>query len=177
MWPIYQGRTCFPRNDTTSADKCTIGGYPTYAVNVSSVAQVQLALNFARNNNIRVVIKNTGHCYLGKSSGAGSLSIWMHNIKQIEYLPKYETNDYSGPAMKAGAGVTVQEVYKAAEARGGTIQGGICEVEAPGVRNTRELLTLGNRASVSWAATSKAEVTTLCQDTMAWLLIRSWPIK
>jgi FAD/FMN-containing dehydrogenase len=97
-------------------------------VNVSNVAQIQLALNFARNANIRVVIKNTGHCYLGKSSGAGSLSIWMHNLKQIDYLPAYEAKGYAGPALKVGAGVTVQEVYRVAEAQGGTVQGGVCEV-------------------------------------------------
>jgi FAD/FMN-containing dehydrogenase len=129
MWPIYQGRTCFPRNDTTAADTCTLGGYPIYAVNVSSVAQIQLALNFARSNNLRVVIKNTGHCYLGKSSGAGALSIWMHNLKQIEYLKSYKAGSYEGPALKAGAGVTLQEVYRAVEANGrGTVQGGVCEV-------------------------------------------------
>ena len=128
MWPIYQGRTCFPRNDTTPSDKCTLGGYPAYSVNVTNVAHIQLALDIARNTNLRIVIKNTGHCYLGKSSGAGALSIWMQNLKQIEYLPNYKIGNYSGPAMKAGAGVTVQEVYRAAEANQGTIQGGICEV-------------------------------------------------
>ena len=86
MWPIFQGRTCLPRNDTTSNDTCTLGGYPNYAVNVSNVAQIQLAVNFARSTNIRLVIKNTGHDYLGKSGGAGSLSVWMHNLKEIEFL-------------------------------------------------------------------------------------------
>lgn len=149
MWPIYQGRTCFPRNDTTSADKCTLGGYPVYAVNVSSVAHVQLALNFARNNNLRVVIKNTGHCYLGKSSGAGSLSIWMHNLKQIEYLSNYKAAGYSGPALKAGAGVTVQEVYRVAEAHGqGTVQGGVCEVRPSDIRYLLEFLTCMDRVLV-----------------------------
>ena len=95
---------------------------------MTNVAHIQLALDIARNTNLRIVIKNTGHCYLGKSSGAGALSIWMQNLKQIEYLPNYKIGNYSGPAMKAGAGVTVQEVYRAAEANQGTIQGGICEV-------------------------------------------------
>jgi FAD/FMN-containing dehydrogenase len=38
-------------------------GFPEYVVNVSTAAQVQLAVNFARNLNIRLVIKNTGHEY------------------------------------------------------------------------------------------------------------------
>jgi hypothetical protein len=52
------------RNDTTEASQCTLGGFPEYVVNVTSTAQVQLAVNFARNLNIRLVIKNTGHEYV-----------------------------------------------------------------------------------------------------------------
>jgi hypothetical protein len=33
--------------------------------------QVQLAVNFARNNGVRFVIKNTSHDFLGKYLGAG----------------------------------------------------------------------------------------------------------
>jgi hypothetical protein len=51
------------RNDTTENSQCTLGGLPEYAVNVSTAAQIQLAVNFARNLNIRLVIKNTGHEY------------------------------------------------------------------------------------------------------------------
>jgi FAD/FMN-containing dehydrogenase len=128
MWPIYQGKTCMANNVTASGETCTLGGYPAYSVKVSSVAQIQLALNFARNLNLRLVIKNTGHDYLGKSSGAGSLELWMHNLKEITYLPSYKTKGYSGKAFKVGAGVTVQEIYRAADARGTVVQGGICEV-------------------------------------------------
>jgi hypothetical protein len=73
MWPLYQGRTCMPSDDPTA--NCTLGGYPEYAVNVSNVAHIQLAVNFARNANLRLVVKNTGHDFNGKSSGAGALSI------------------------------------------------------------------------------------------------------
>lgn len=64
MWPIFQGKTCMARNDTTEASQCTLGSFPEYVVNVTSAAQVQLAVNFARNLNIRLVIKNTGHEYV-----------------------------------------------------------------------------------------------------------------
>jgi len=60
MWPIFQGKTCMAQNDTAGAE-CTLGGFPEYTVNVSTAAQVQLAVNFARNLNLRLVIKNTGH--------------------------------------------------------------------------------------------------------------------
>ncbi|KAF2683368.1 FAD/FMN-containing isoamyl alcohol oxidase-like protein MreA [Lentithecium fluviatile CBS 122367] len=126
MWPIFQGKTClaFDRPNGT----CSLGSYPTYAVNVSSVAHIQLALNFARNANLRLVIKNTGHDYLGKSLGAGALSIWTHNLKNIDFVENYKSDSgYEGSALKVGAGATVREVYQVADKHGVTALGGICE--------------------------------------------------
>jgi hypothetical protein len=124
MWPIFQGRTCMPTNNS-SAKTCTLGGYPEYAVKVTNVAQIQLAINFARAANLRLVIKNTGHCYLGKSTGAGALSLWMHNMNQIDFLPEFKGPGYSGPALKLAAGVTVREVYEAADKSGVTVLGAV----------------------------------------------------
>ena len=36
---------------------CDVTGYPAYVVNATTVKHVQLAVNFARNNNIRLTIK------------------------------------------------------------------------------------------------------------------------
>ena len=36
---------------------CTQGGSPVYVVNVTTVSQIQAAVNFARNRNVRLVIK------------------------------------------------------------------------------------------------------------------------
>lgn len=66
--------------------------------------------------------------YLGKSSGAGSVSLWTHHIKDIIFLPNYEFEGYSGKAFKVGAGVTLTEIYHAADAHGVTVLGGICPV-------------------------------------------------
>ncbi|KAF7879761.1 uncharacterized protein EAF02_007931 [Botrytis sinoallii] len=122
MWPLYQGRTCMPTNDTSAS--CTLGAYPVYALNVSHVAQIQLAVNFARNANLRLVVKNTGHDFNGKSSGAGALSIWTHNLKDLEYIPNYSTSYYTGKAVKMGAGIQAFEIYEFARANGVTAVGG-----------------------------------------------------
>lgn len=126
MWPIFQGRTCLPDPGTNGT--CTLGGYPEYAVRVVNVNQIQHAINFSRTNNVRLVIKNTGHCYLGKSGGAGSLSLWMHHLRDIDYIESYPSTDYTGPALKVAAGATVREVYQAAKQYGGTAVGGDCPV-------------------------------------------------
>jgi hypothetical protein len=126
MWPFYQGRTCLPRLNPNTT--CDIGSYPAYVVNISTVAQIQIALNLARNTNLRLVIKNTGHDYLGKSLGAGALSIWTHNLKNIDFIENYTSDSgYEGNAFKVAAGVTVREIYQAAERYNVTVTGGICE--------------------------------------------------
>lgn len=103
---------------------CTVGGYPEYAVAVTNVAQVQLAVNLARNLNLRLVIKNTGHDFGAKSTGKGALSIWTHILKQIKFFSNYNQNGYTGPAFKLGAGVQAYEVYEAAYQNGVTLVGG-----------------------------------------------------
>jgi hypothetical protein len=130
MWSLFQGRTCMPTNN--SDGKCTLGGYASYSINVSSVAQVQLGVNSARNANLRLTIKNTGHDYIGKSSGAGAgaLSLWTHNLKNIEFIKEYEGGGYSGPAFKAGAGVQGFEILEAARDNDVTVLAGICELSS-----------------------------------------------
>jgi len=54
--------TSWPQGDTCPVSlrpvgNCTQGGFPLYVVNVSTVAQVQAAVNFARNRNVRLVVK------------------------------------------------------------------------------------------------------------------------
>ncbi|KAJ6031367.1 FAD linked oxidase N-terminal [Penicillium herquei] len=123
MWPLFEGRSCLPTSMNTSST-CTIGGYSSYAVNVSTVAQVQLAVNFARNSNLRLVVKNTGHDFNGKSTGAGALGVWTHNLKEIEYIEEYNGATYQGAAVKLGAGIQAFEIYEKAEELGFTAVGG-----------------------------------------------------
>ncbi|KAJ4355159.1 hypothetical protein N0V95_003181 [Ascochyta clinopodiicola] len=125
MWPLFQDRTCMPTDDPNGT--CTLGGYPSYSIDVRNVAQVQLGINFARNLNLRLVVKNTGHDYIGKSSGAGALNLWTHNLKEIRFIERYENAEYSGPAFKAGAGVQGFEILEAARDNNVTVLAGICE--------------------------------------------------
>ncbi|KAH7388921.1 FAD binding domain-containing protein [Cadophora sp. MPI-SDFR-AT-0126] len=107
-WP--QGDTCYATADPQGAT-CTQGGFPVYVVNATTVEHIQLAVNFARNRNVRLVIKNTGHDFLGRSVGAGSISIWTHYLKGFEYLPEYTQGRYKGPAARVGAGLEAWELY------------------------------------------------------------------
>ncbi|OTA95210.1 hypothetical protein M434DRAFT_69740 [Hypoxylon sp. CO27-5] len=90
---------------------CTRGGFPEYVVNATNVKHIQAAVNFARSKNIRLIIKNTGHDFGGRSVGAGSLSIWTHHLKQMEFIPSYELGPYQGMATHLGAGVESWEEH------------------------------------------------------------------
>ncbi|KEY69274.1 hypothetical protein S7711_01725 [Stachybotrys chartarum IBT 7711] len=127
MSPLFQGATCEP-SEAAYGGICTLGGFPLYSLNVSNVAQVQLAVNFARNLNLRLVVRNTGHDFLGKNTGEGALSIWTHHLRDISTIHSYESagGSYRGPAMKLGAGVMVYELYEAAEREGYTAVAGEC---------------------------------------------------
>lgn len=107
---------------------CTLGGFPSYVVNVTNVAQIQLAVNFARNANLRLVIKNKGHDFNAKSTGGGGLSIYTNYLRDIRFIPNAKFGHYSGPAFKVGTGVEVGTLYKEADKRGLVIVGGIGRV-------------------------------------------------
>jgi FAD/FMN-containing dehydrogenase len=128
MFPLFYGETCVQGTDPSALTTCTLGGYSSYSIHVENVAQIQLAVNFARSLNLRLVVKNTGHDYNGRSTGKNALSLWTHNLKTIQYVPDYRSSLYRGPVFKVGAGVQGFELYAAAEKYGVTAVAGICPV-------------------------------------------------
>ncbi len=126
-FPLYEGRTCMPTDNPDG--NCTLGGYPVFVINATTVARIQLGINFARNNNLRLVIKNNGHDFAAKSAGAGALSIWTHYLNEIHYTDSHSSL-YGGPVFKIGPGAEVQEIYAAADKAGVTVVGGIGRVRA-----------------------------------------------
>lgn len=103
-----------------------MGTYVYYSVNVSTIAHVQAAIKFAKSNNIRFVIRNTGHDFMGKSTGYGALSIWTHHVLGMEIIEEYSSSFYSGPAVKAYAGTQVGELYNFTHDAGYLVVGGEC---------------------------------------------------
>lgn len=139
MHSWYANNSCTPFS-TPPGSQCVLGTYPQYVVNASlenRVADYRATLAFAAAKHIRLVIRNTGHDLMGKSTGAGALALWTHHLKNIEVLPHYSSSlssssplaepSYTGPAMKLGAGVQGFEAYAAAHAAGLTLNGGDCD--------------------------------------------------
>jgi len=122
MNPLMEGLTCKPELGLDG--DCTIGGYPVYVVNAENVYHVQLAVNLARNLGIRLVVKNTGHDFGGKSVGSGALSIRTHQLRDLKYYANYNDGHYKGAAFKVGSGVQAEQLYTAANAKGVDVVGG-----------------------------------------------------
>src|SRR5262249_27361855 len=54
-----------------------------YAVAAESADDVVAAVSFAREHHLRLVIKGTGHDYLGRSNAPDSLLIWTHKMREV----------------------------------------------------------------------------------------------
>ncbi|GJE99669.1 FAD-binding domain-containing protein [Phanerochaete sordida] len=119
--------------NTTLGYPCLQGNIPPIGVDVRSVKDIQLAIDFAAAHNLRVVVKNTGHDYLGRSTARNAFLIWTHHLKSIQYHDTFKPSGAPNgtvytDAITLGSGVQWQEAYDAVFARGRIIVGGI----APG---------------------------------------------
>ncbi|KAI6747601.1 hypothetical protein HG530_015709 [Fusarium avenaceum] len=130
----------YPLNDScpltalsanTPSSECSIGSWPMYAVNVTDEEDIVKSIKFARQSNLRLVIKSTGHDFLQRSTGYGSLSIWLHHLRQ-----GYTLNDHH-PGLKDclesgwnGSTITIKgsyawsDLYPAAKEKGVILVGG-----------------------------------------------------
>ncbi|KAL8946614.1 MAG: hypothetical protein Q9222_007017, partial [Ikaeria aurantiellina] len=123
MGTYFANNSCNPVN--VQGD-CGIGSYVQYAIDVRSDQDAVAGIAFAKKHNIRLLIRNTGHDYLGKSTGYGALALWTHHLKDMSPVIQYNSTYYNGPALRVSAGVQVSEVYDYLEKQGYTAIGGEC---------------------------------------------------
>ncbi|KAH7381401.1 hypothetical protein DE146DRAFT_740540 [Phaeosphaeria sp. MPI-PUGE-AT-0046c] len=88
--PIYPNGTSVTGDASAGTKGCSMGAYPAYVVNATTSEQVSTALKWASAKDIRVVVKSTGHSITGRSVGYGSLSIWTHHLRGIEYIEDFQ---------------------------------------------------------------------------------------
>ena len=103
-----------------------------YAVKASHAADVAAAVNFARENNLRLVVKGGGHSYLGTSNAPDSLLIWTRAMNKVTLHERFVGQGCEGriapvPAVSCGAGAVWMDLYNAVTTTGGRyVQGGGC---------------------------------------------------
>jgi FAD/FMN-containing dehydrogenase len=99
------------------------------AVAAESAPDIAAAVDFAAGHGIGLVIKGTGHDYLGRSGAPGSLLIWTHRMREITVHDAFRpagTDDPGVPAITVGAGTRWLEAYQALATRDRYVQGGGC---------------------------------------------------
>ncbi|KAF2454444.1 FAD binding domain-containing protein [Lineolata rhizophorae] len=113
MWPFYSNTTCEPAQNAQGT--CTLGFLPEYVVMAKTAEHVQAGVQFAAEHNLRLVIRNTGHDFMGRSTGYGSLAINTHALNSIEFTSSYDgPGDWTGGAVTLGSGVQHSQLYPAA---------------------------------------------------------------
>lgn len=142
-WP-KRNESCYP--EVSQYTPCGQGRISLYSAVVESAEDIQEAVRFASRYNVRLAIKNTGHCFLGRSAAPESLQIATYKMNKIHFTEDFYSsgapagaNTSLGSAVTIGAGVKLKPLYAAAAehnvslaiglahtvgAAGGYIQGG-----------------------------------------------------
>jgi hypothetical protein len=103
-----------------------------YAVAARNAQDIAAAVNFARENQLRLVIKGGGHSFQGTSNAPDSLLVWTRHMNEITMNPAFvpqgcEQTLSPQPAVTVGAGVIGMQAYTAVTTEGGKyVQGGGC---------------------------------------------------
>ncbi|KAF7356177.1 FAD-binding domain-containing protein [Mycena venus] len=107
---------------------CSQGSIPDYGIQIVTLTDVFAGLDFSKKYGIPLVIKNSGHDFKGRSSGPGTLALWMSNLRSIEQQPHFvPTGCSSRPgksAVTVGAGVSFSDLVTFADQHNLTIPSG-----------------------------------------------------
>ncbi len=103
-----------------------------YAVKARNAADVAAAVNFARDHNLRLVVKGGGHSYQGTSNAPDSLLIWTRDMHTVTLHDAFVPQGCEGkvapqPAVTAESGAMWIDLYNAVTGKAGRyVQGGGC---------------------------------------------------
>ena len=103
-----------------------------FAIAAEKTADVVAGVNFAREHNLRLVIKGGGHSYKGTSNAPDSLLVWTRGMNEVVLHDAFVARGCAGlqkpqPAVTAGAGTIWAQLYNAVSVqRGRYVQGGGC---------------------------------------------------
>lgn len=116
-WETCGESSCIVESLNISAPvsgNCSLGRLSAYYVEARHASDIQQTVKFAFDNKIRLSIKNTGHDYFGRSTGANSLALWTHNLKGITFNKYFKLKNCAKEKtniLEIGAGVQAEDVY------------------------------------------------------------------
>ncbi|KAL8999877.1 MAG: hypothetical protein Q9169_001418 [Polycauliona sp. 2 TL-2023] len=110
---------------------CTLGDQPVYTINATEATHVSKGIRFAKRYNLRLVIRDTGHDILRRSTGYGSLQIWIKYLRtgiafQQSFTPTHRCSksEWTGSAVQIGGGYTWSDILDEAARRDVIVVGG-----------------------------------------------------
>ena len=136
-----------------------------YAVAARSAADVVAGVNFARRNNLRLVVKGGGHSYLGGSNAPDSLLIWTRAMNRIALHDGFVPEGCAAapvPAVTLDAGCMWIDAYTAVTTQAGRyVQGGGCtSVGVAGLVQGGGFGSFSKRFGLAAASLLQAEIVT-----------------
>jgi FAD/FMN-containing dehydrogenase len=138
-----------------------------YAVAAETTGDVVAAVNFARDNNLRLVVKGGGHSYLGRSNAPDSLLIWTRHMKAITLRDDFVAQGCAAqqpphPAVTVGSGAIWMHTYNEVTTKGGRyVQGGGCgTVGVAGLVQAGGFGSFSKNFGTAAAGLSEAEIVT-----------------
>lgn len=148
-----------------------VGGWTSqpsvYAVVARKTEDIVAAVNFARENRLRLVVKGGGHSYQGTSCAADSLLIWTREMQAVALQEAFVAKGCEGaqppmPAVSVGAGARWLEAYEAVTTRAGRyVQGGGCTtVGVAGLIQSGGFGSFSKKFGLAAAGLLEAEVVT-----------------
>jgi hypothetical protein len=103
-----------------------------FAVTAKDANHVAAAINFARENDLRLVLKGGGHSYQGTSNAPDSLLIWTRHMHDVTMRDAFVAQGCEGKqaaqrAVTCGSGAIWMQAYDAVTTKAGAyVQGGGC---------------------------------------------------
>ncbi|HEY7465408.1 MAG TPA: FAD-dependent oxidoreductase, partial [Dehalococcoidia bacterium] len=138
-----------------------------YAVAARNAQDIARAVTFARDHDLRLVVKGGGHSYQGTSNAPDSLLIWTRRMSEITthaaFVPKgCERKVPAQPAVTLGAGILWRQAYDAVTTKGGKyVQGGGClTVGVPGLIQSGGFGSFSKHYGTAAGSLMEAEVVT-----------------
>ncbi|SPO07197.1 related to FAD/FMN-containing isoamyl alcohol oxidase MreA-like, putative [Cephalotrichum gorgonifer] len=107
--------------------RCGQGRVSPYSVAAASANDIVEAVKFATKHNVRLVVKNTGHDFAGRSLAPHSLQVQTRPMRDIKFAQDFVPDGAKkgvGPAVTIGAGVQLFELYQFCHKKNVTVVAG-----------------------------------------------------
>lgn len=138
-----------------------------YAIAAEKTQDVVAAINFARENKLRLVVKGGGHSYQGTSNAPDSLLVWTRRMNKVTLHDAFVGKGCQGkqkpqPAVTVQSGAMWMHTYNEVTTKGGRyVQGGGCAtVGAAGLIQSGGFGTFSKRYGLGAAGLVEAEIVT-----------------